>query len=95
MFGHKVNEGKTGATFNKDDQAKYVGMGWISVEKVDGVRKFIGNVLYKVKFSEPSEDYSTKVIRSNTKPRRLQVGRLRTRTGIGKISRRSTRARMH
>ena len=60
MFGHKVNEGKTGATFNKDDQAKYVGMGWISVEKVDGVRKFIGNVLYKVKFSEPSEDYSTK-----------------------------------
>lgn len=26
MFGHKVNEGKTGATFNKDDQAKYVGM---------------------------------------------------------------------
>ena len=49
MFGHKVNEGKTGATFNKDDQAKYVGMGWISVEKVDGVRKFIGNVLYKVK----------------------------------------------
>ena len=60
MFGHKVNEGKTGATFNKDDQAKYVGLGWISVEKVDGVRKFIGNVLYKVKFSEPSEDYSTK-----------------------------------
>ena len=60
MFGHKVNEGKTGATFNKDDQAKYVGMGWISVEKMDGVRKFIGNVLYKVKFSEPSEDYSTK-----------------------------------
>lgn len=60
MFGHKVNSGKTGATFNKDDQAKYVGMGWISVEKVDGVRKFIGNVLYKVKFSEPSEDYSTK-----------------------------------
>lgn len=95
MFGHKVNEGKTGATFNKDDQAKYVGMGWISVEKVDGVRKFIGNVLYKVKFSEPSEDYSTKVIRSNTKPRQLQVGRLRTRTGTGKISRRSTQARMH
>ena len=30
------------------------------MEKVDGVRKFIGNVLYKVKFSEPSEDYSTK-----------------------------------
>ena len=41
---------KQGATFNKDDQAKYVGMGWISVEKVDGVRKFIGNVLYKVSF---------------------------------------------
>lgn len=60
MFGHKLNEKKTGATFNKDDQSNYVGQGWISVEKVDGVRKFIANFLYKVKYSEPSEDYATK-----------------------------------
>lgn len=60
MFGHQINEARTGATFNKDDQANYVGQGWVSVEKVDGKRKFIGNFLYKVKYSEPSEDYSTK-----------------------------------
>ena len=72
MFGHKVNEGKTGATFNKDiasthmvlvdanTSSKDVRNMMDEMEKVDGVRKFIGNVLYKVKFSEPSEDYSTK-----------------------------------
>ena len=60
MFGHKINEEMNGVTFNKDDQANYVGLGWISVEKVNGKRSFIGNVLYKTKFSEPSEDYATK-----------------------------------
>ena len=60
MFGHKVNEEKNSVTFNKDDQANYVGLGWISVEKVNGKRSFIGNILYKTKFSEPSEDYATK-----------------------------------
>lgn len=60
MFGHKVNKEMNGVTFNKDDQANYVGLGWISVEKVNGKRSFIGNVLYKIKFSEPSEDYATK-----------------------------------
>ena len=32
----------------------------MGVEKVDGVRSFIGNFLKKAKFTEPSEDYSTK-----------------------------------
>ena len=59
MFGHKTSEDNE-VTYNKDDQANYVGMGWVSVEKVDGVRSFVGNVLYKVKFTEPSEDYTTK-----------------------------------
>lgn len=60
MFGHKVNEEETGVTFNKDDQAGYVGSAWISVEKVDNVRKYVGNFLTKVKFSEPSDEHSTK-----------------------------------
>lgn len=60
MFGHKINEEINGVTFNKDDQSNYVGLGWISVEKVNGKRSFIGNILYKTKFSEPSEDYATK-----------------------------------
>lgn len=58
MFGNKVTE--KGAKSNKDDQAKEVGMGWISVEKVDGVRKFVANFLYKVKFSEPADEHTTR-----------------------------------
>ncbi|MEJ8735344.1 major tail protein [Mediterraneibacter sp. ICN-202921] len=60
MFGHAVDEEKKSVKFNKDDQNNNIGMGWISVEKVNGIRSFIGNFLSKVKFSEPSEDYSTK-----------------------------------
>lgn len=64
MFGHKVepdteSEKKT-VTFNKDDQQNYVGVGWVSVEKVDGVRSYVSNFLAKVKFSEPNDDYATK-----------------------------------
>ena len=58
MFGHTVTE--KNVKFNADDQNNYVGVAWISVEKVGGVRSFIGNFLYKVKFSEPSEDYATR-----------------------------------
>lgn len=60
MFGHTVEEQNKNVVFNKDDQASYIGQAWISVEKVDGVRKFIGNFLYKVKYAEPTEEYTTK-----------------------------------
>lgn len=58
MFGHTVSD--QNVKFNTDDQNNNVGVGWISVEKVNGIRSFIGNFLHKVKFSEPSEDYATK-----------------------------------
>lgn len=60
MFGHTVEEDQKSVKMNADDENSYVGLAWISVEKVDGKRSFTGNFLYKVKFSEPSEDYSTK-----------------------------------
>lgn len=60
MFGHKVTEAEKSVEMNANDENEYVGMAWITVEKVDGVRSFTGNFLYKVKFSEPSEDYATK-----------------------------------
>lgn len=60
MFGHKVDEETKRVTFNKDDQAKYIGQGWVSVEKVDGKRSFIANIIWKAKYSEPAEDYSTR-----------------------------------
>lgn len=59
VFGHRVEEDGE-ILFNADDENGYVGMGWASVEKVDGKKMFTGNFLHKVKFSEPNEDYATK-----------------------------------
>ncbi len=60
MFGHKVDEELKNVKFNKDDQANYIGQGWVSVEKVNGKRSFVGNFLYKAKYSEPADDFATK-----------------------------------
>ena len=35
-------------------------VGWISVEKNDGKKSYTGNFLPKVKYAEPSEEYTTK-----------------------------------
>lgn len=59
-LGMWLTKKKKNVKFNSNDQQNYVGMAWVSVEKVDGKRSFIGNFLKKVKFAEPSEDYSTK-----------------------------------
>lgn len=60
MFGHTVDEEKKNVRFNKDDQATYVGTGWIASEVVNGKKCFTGNILYKSKYSEPADDHSTK-----------------------------------
>ena len=60
MFGHSRGENGTEIVQNSNDEQNYLGMGWASVEKVDGVRRFCANFVYKSKFSEPNEDYSTK-----------------------------------
>ena len=43
-----------------NDTAPYVGLGRIVTEMVEGVRQYTVEFLYKVKFSEPSQDNSTK-----------------------------------
>lgn len=58
VFGHKMNEQEI--EFGADDEGNYVGVGWISVEKVDGKRSYTGNFMPKVKYTEPSEEYQTK-----------------------------------
>ena len=61
MFGHTIGgDSETEINYNTNDEQNYVGMGWVSSEKVDGKRKYVGNFLCKTKFSEPTEDYSTK-----------------------------------
>ena len=58
IFGHNMNENEV--EFGADDESGYIGMGWISVEKVNGKRCYTGNFLTKVKLTEPSETYATK-----------------------------------
>lgn len=58
VFGHKMNE--TEVEFAADDESNFVGVGWISVEKNDGKKSYTGNFIPKVKYAEPSEEYTTK-----------------------------------
>ena len=67
MFGETKTEG-TGSTTPKptvltskaSDAPVYGGYGFVSVEVVDGVRKYLTYVVHKVKFSLPSETHTTK-----------------------------------
>lgn len=56
-FGHTTNE--DGVTYKTGDSANYVGVGFFVKEIEDGVNKYAAIVVYKVKFTENAEDYST------------------------------------
>ena len=59
VFGKEVDE-VTGEVISKSgDQGNYVGYGFISQEKINGVDRYIGCVLLKVLFSEGQDDYET------------------------------------
>lgn len=60
MFGHTVSESDSTVTHNSGDQAPYVGMGIVEVQKVNDVKTFVAAFLPRVKFSEPSESFETK-----------------------------------
>lgn len=59
LLGH--TKGEDGEIVrNANDTSPYVGLGRVVVKMVNGVRKYKVEFLYKVKFSEPSQDDSTK-----------------------------------
>lgn len=58
MFGHTVSENQVSS--NANDENNYCGVGIMSVEKVDGKTKYAAIFLYKVKFSEPSDEFTTR-----------------------------------
>lgn len=65
ILGHKVSEagsdGKGGEMVrNANDVAPYIGLGRVITKMVNGVIKYKGEFMYKVKFSEPSQDDTTK-----------------------------------
>ena len=59
-FGHTVSEDKTETTYKTDDFANNVGVGFCVDEVVDGKRKYVATIIYKAKFSETANDYTTK-----------------------------------
>lgn len=59
-FGHEVSEDKSEVTYKTDDSANYVGVGFYANEMVNNVRRYVATVVYKVKFGEASNEYSTK-----------------------------------
>lgn len=59
LLGHTITEGGE-MTRNASDTAPYVGLGRIVVKMVGGVYKYKVEFLHKVKFSEPSQDDTTK-----------------------------------
>lgn len=59
LLGHTVSE-EGGMVRNASDTAPYVGLGRIITKMVNGKYKYKVEFLYKVKFSEPSQDNTTK-----------------------------------
>lgn len=65
ILGHKVSVAPKGATDgemvrNANDVAPYIGLGRVITKMVNGALKYKGEFLYKVKFSEPSQEDQTK-----------------------------------
>ena len=60
LLGHTVDSTSQAMIRNANDIAPYVGFGRIVVKMVNNVKKYKVEFLYKVKFSEPSQDDNTK-----------------------------------
>lgn len=60
LLGHSVDSGTGAMTRNVDDVAPYVGFGRIVTKMVNGSYKYKVEFLYKVKFSEPSQENATR-----------------------------------
>ncbi len=59
-FGHDVMDDDSEIIYKTNDMANYVGVGFFADEMLDGRRRYVATVLYKVKFGEAANEYSTK-----------------------------------
>ena len=60
LLGHTIDQETNEVIKTSNDAAPYVGVGRIVTKMVNGAYKYKVEFLYKVKFSEPSKDESTK-----------------------------------
>lgn len=58
LLGHTITDGEM--VRNAEDAAPYVGLGRVITKMVNGAYKYKAEVLYKVKFAEPSQENNTK-----------------------------------
>lgn len=58
LLGHTISEGEM--VRNSEDTAPYVGLGRVVTKMVNGTYKYKVEILYKVKFAEPSQENNTK-----------------------------------
>ena len=58
LLGHTISDGEI--VRNAEDVAPYIGLGRIVTKMVGGVYKYKVEILYKVKFAEPSQENTTK-----------------------------------
>ena len=57
LFGHQVSDGVVG--YDIDDQANYVGVGFYVAKMKDNVTSYDAYWYYKVKFTEPTDSFTT------------------------------------
>lgn len=60
LLGHSVNSETGAMSRNANDIAPYVGFGRVITMMINGAYKYKVEFLYKVKFSEPSQENATK-----------------------------------
>lgn len=60
ILGHKITEPGGEMICSADDAAPWVGLGRVVTKMVNNKRYYKGEFLYKVKFSEPSQENETK-----------------------------------
>ena len=60
ILGHKIAEPGGEMTRNADDAAPYIGLGRVITKLVNNKHVYKGEFLFKVKFSEPSQEDETK-----------------------------------
>lgn len=58
LLGHTITDGEI--VRNAEDVAPYIGLGRVVTKMIGGNYKYKVEILYKVKFSEPSQDNTTK-----------------------------------
>lgn len=60
MYGHTVDTENNKITYKTTDESNYVGVGFVVSQTVSGIKSFVATIITCVKFTETSNEFSTK-----------------------------------